>query len=125
MTLADIENLKVAWVDAAKRAWRRNQNNLLIGRLQRLMALQTLETSVDFLIKVTVLREVFKPGDGKAQRLVDTMPPSLQTLALDQGLEKWDESIVRDLFRGISKTKGDVFPASQWSVSYIVRRSRR
>ena len=88
-----------------------NQNNLLIGPLQRLMALQTLETSVDFLIETTALWEVFKPGDGKAQRLVDTTPPSLQTLTLDQGLDKWDNSIVRELFRGKSKNKRRCLPS--------------
>ena len=75
------------------------------------MTLETLEITVDFLIQPKVVRELRIHGSGKAQRLVKTMPPSLQTLTLDQGLEEWDSLVVRQLFRGFSEDKERCLPS--------------
>lgn len=91
--------------------FRRHDTNLFIGSLRRFMTLETLETSVDFLIQPQVVRELRIHGSGKAQKLVKTMPPSLQTLTLDQGLEEWDSLVIRQLFRGFSEDKERCLPS--------------
>ena len=77
--------------------YRRHHCNLFVGTLHRLSTLETLEISVDFLIHSAILRGVSTHGSGQAQKLVDTMPPSLRTLTLDEGLERWDVLVIREL----------------------------
>ena len=91
--------------------FRRNHSDLFIGSLKRFMTLETLETSVDFLIQSKVVRELRIHGSGKAQKLVKTMPRSLQTLTLDRGLEEWDGLVIRQLFRGLSEDKERCLPS--------------
>lgn len=91
--------------------YRRHHTNLFIGSLKRFSTLQTLETSVDFLIRSMVLREGSVDGSGEAQKLVDVMPASLQTLTLDQGLENWDGLIIEELFRDILTDKERFLPS--------------
>ena len=46
------------------------------------------------------------------KKLVDTLPPSLQTLTLERGLDKWEGSTsdMIDLLRGITKAKERYLP---------------
>lgn len=91
--------------------FRRNDSDLFVGSLRGLMTLKTLETSVDFLIRPQVVREERIHGSGKAPKLVKTMPPSLQILTLDQGLEEWDGLVIRQLFRDFSEDKERCLPS--------------
>lgn len=83
----------------------RHNRALFMGPLRGLKTLRTLQASVDFLIKTANFWGVYDRGSGTVQKLADTLPASLQTFALDQGLEEWDACTMTGLFRGISKDK--------------------
>lgn len=90
--------------------YRRPRCTLFVGSLRRFSTLKTLESSVDFLIQSTILRGASIRGNDVAQRLVDTMPSSLQTLKLDRGLGDWDDMVIRELFRDFSNEKKRYLP---------------
>ena len=81
---------------------RQYHKDLFIGSLQGLTALKTLRASIDLF---TTRHRKGRRNKRTVQSLMRILPPSLEMLVLDEGLEVWKADTMDVLFEGIAEWK--------------------